>query len=100
MSDERAVAELGTSFEGGGEKPWWQSRTILGILIMLLAQALKYLQVDLATEELTQIVYLAAETLGASLAIWGRVQARKQIKRTKPGGSFNPNAEVRKAKRS
>ena len=91
------MSERAVEFEG--EKPWWQSRTILGILIMLLAQALKYLKVDLATAELTQIVYLAAETLGASLAIWGRVKARKQIKRTKPGGAFNPNAEVRKAKR-
>lgn len=80
-------------------KPWWQSRTILGIVIMVVAQVLKYLKVDLATEELTQIVYLAAETLGASLAIYGRVRARKAIRRTIPGGAYNPNAEVRKAKR-
>ena len=80
-------------------KPWWQSRTILGIAIMLLAQGLKFAKVDLATEEVTQIVYLAAETLGASLAIYGRVKARKAIRRTNPGGNFNPRAEVRKAKR-
>lgn len=98
MSDPHRVAELGTSFEG--EKPWWQSRTILGILIMLLAQLLKLAKVDIATEELTQAVYLAVETLGAALAIWGRVKARKQIKRTTPGGKFNPNAEIRRAKKS
>ena len=80
-------------------KAWWQSKTILGITIMLLAQILKLAKVDLATEELTQIVYLVAETLGASLAIYGRVKARKAIKRTFPGGKFNPHAEVRKAKR-
>jgi uncharacterized membrane protein len=81
-------------------KAWWQSRTILGIVIMLAAQVLKYLKVDIANEELSSIVYLAAETLGASLAIWGRVKARKAIKRTRPGGPYNPNAEVRKAKRA
>jgi hypothetical protein len=80
-------------------KAWWQSRTILGIVIMLAAQVLKYLKVDIANEELSSIVYLAAETLGASLAIWGRVKARKAIKRTRPGGKFNPHAEVRSAKR-
>lgn len=80
-------------------KAWWQSRTILGIVIMVVAQVLKYLKVDLATEELTQIVYLAAETFGASLAIYGRVKARKAIKRTTPGGKFNPHAEVRRAKK-
>ena len=80
-------------------KAWWQSKTILGIAIMLLAQVLKFAKVDIATEELTSIVYLAAETLGASLAIYGRVKARKSIKRTTPGGNFNRHAEVRKAKR-
>ena len=81
-------------------KPWWQSRTILGIVIMVVAQVLKYLKVDIANEELTSIVYLIAETLGASLAIYGRVKARKAIKRTRPGGPFNPNAEVRRAKKA
>jgi hypothetical protein len=80
-------------------KAWWQSRTILGIVIMLAAQVLKYLKVDIANEELSSIVYLAAETLGASLAIWGRVKARKAIKRTRPGGKYNPQAEVRRAKK-
>ena len=80
-------------------KAWWQSKTILGVVIMLLAQVLKLAKVDIANEELTQIVYLAAETLGASLAIYGRVRARKAIKRTTPGGKYNPHAEVRKAKR-
>jgi hypothetical protein len=80
-------------------KPWWQSRTIIGIVVMLLAQALKMLKVDIVNDELTQIVTLSMDALGASLAIYGRINARKQIKRTKPGGAFNPRAEVRKAKR-
>lgn len=80
------------------EKAWWQSRTIIGIVVMLLAQVLKWLNVDIVNEELTDIVTLAMESIGAGLAIYGRVKARKTIRRTKPGGEFNPNAEVRKAK--
>lgn len=80
-------------------KAWWQSRTIIGIVVMLLAQILKLLKVDIVNDELTQIVTLAMDTMGASLAIYGRVKARKQIKRTVPGGAFNPNAEVRRAKK-
>jgi hypothetical protein len=95
---ERNVAELGTSFEG--DKPLWMSRTVLGILIMLLAPLLKYLKVDLENEELREIVYLGAEFFGAALAIYGRVKARKVIRRTIPGGAFNPRAEVRKAKKA
>ena len=80
------------------EKAWWQSRTIIGIVVMLLAQVLKWLKVDIVNEELTDIVTIAMEFIGATLAVYGRVKARKTIRRTKPGGAFNPNAEVRKAK--
>jgi uncharacterized membrane protein len=80
------------------EKAWWQSRTIIGIVVMLLAQALKWFKVDIINEELTDIVTIAMEAVGAGLAVYGRVKARKNIRRTRPGGLFNPNAEVRKAK--
>lgn len=79
-------------------KNWWQSRTIVGVIVLILAQVLKYLKVDIVNEELTDIVVLVMDFVGASLAIYGRVKARKTIKRTTPGGKFNPNAEVRKAK--
>jgi uncharacterized membrane protein len=80
------------------EKAWWQSRTIIGIVVMLLAQVLKWLKIDIVNEDLTDIVTLAMETLGAALAIYGRVKARKTLRMTKPGGKYNPNAEVRRAK--
>ena len=80
------------------EKAWWQSRTIIGVVVMLLAQVLKWIEIDIVNEELTDIVTLAMEGIGAGLAIYGRVKARKMIRRTTPGGRFNPNAEVRKAK--
>jgi hypothetical protein len=80
-------------------KAWWQSRTIIGVVVLLLAQVLKLLKVDIVNEELTLLVTLALDTLGATLAIYGRVKARKAIRRTNPGGAFNKHAEVRKAKR-
>ena len=80
------------------EKAWWQSRTIIGIVVMILAQVLKWLKVDIVNEELTDIVTIAMEFIGATLAVYERVKARKTLRATKPGGMFNPNAEVRKAK--
>jgi hypothetical protein len=79
------------------EKLWWKSRTIIGIVVMLLAQLLKSLHVDIVNEELTDIVTISMEAIGAGLAVYGRVKARKTLRRTIPGGSFNPNAQVRKA---
>jgi len=79
------------------DKPWWQSRTIIGIVVMLLAQILKWLHVDIVNEELTDIVTIVMEAAGAGLAVYGRVKARKTLRRTRPGGLFNPHAEVRRA---
>ena len=60
-------------------KPWWQSRTIIGVIVLLIAQILKYLKVDIVNEELTEIVVLVMDFLGASLAIYGRVKATCSI---------------------
>lgn len=81
-----------------GTKPWWQSRTIVGVIVLILAQVLKYLKIDIVNEELTDIVVLAMDAIGASLAIYGRVKARQTLTATNPGGPFNPHAEVRRAK--
>ena len=80
------------------EKAWWQSKTIIGIAVMVLSQALRYFKVDILDAELTDILTLALDTAGASLAIYGRVNARKSLKLTMPGGAFNPRADVRRAK--
>lgn len=82
------------------EKYWFQSRTIIGVIVLLLSQVLKWLNVDIVNQELTDIVMISMDAIGAFLAVYGRVNARKKIKMTKPGGAFNPNAEVRKAKKT
>ena len=80
-------------------KPWWQSRTIIGAAAVFLGMALRTSGVDILNEELTAILTILLEAGGATLAVYGRVKARKAIKRTRPGGKFNPHAEVRRAKR-
>ena len=79
------------------EKAWWQSKTIIGIAVMVLSQALRYFKVDILDAEITDILTLALDTAGAGLAIYGRVNARKSLKLTMPGGAFNPRADVRRA---
>ena len=81
------------------EKYWFQSRTIIGVLVMLLSQVLRYFKVDIVSHELTDIITISMDAVGAFLAVYGRIGARKKLKMTRPGGSFNPNAEVRKAKK-
>jgi hypothetical protein len=80
-------------------KPWWASRTIIGAFAVFLGMGLRASGIDLLNEELTAILTILLEAGGATLAVYGRVRARKAIKRTKPGGAFNPHAEVRRAKK-
>jgi hypothetical protein len=80
-------------------KAWWQSRTIIGAVAVFLGMGLRASGIDLLNEELTAILTILLEAGGATLAVVGRVKARKQIKRVTPGGAFNPHAEVRRAKK-
>ncbi len=66
---------------------------------MILSQVMRYFNVDIVSHEITDIVTISMDAIGAFLAVYGRMNARKKIKMTKPGGAFNPNAEVRKAKK-
>jgi hypothetical protein len=81
-------------------KPWWQSRTLIGVAVLLISQALKAANVDIVDAEVTDALTLLLDTVGASLAIYGRIKARRTLKFTSPGGAFNPRAEVRKARRN
>lgn len=92
-------AQVGTD-EAVPSKPWWQSKTLIGIAVMLLSQALRHFKVDLIDAELTDMLTLALDTVGAALAIYGRVNARKALKLTTPGGPFNPRAEIRRGRRA
>jgi hypothetical protein len=79
-------------------KPWWQSKTIIGIVTLLLAFLAERFSTGISQEEIGNVVTLGAGLLGAVLAIVGRLTAKKELRVTVPGGKFNPNAEVRKPK--
>lgn len=63
-------------------KPWWQSKTIWGAFITLIAvvaQVFGY-EIDQATQtQLTEIVTTVVAAFGSVLAIYGRITATKRI---------------------
>ena len=81
-------------------KPFWQSRTIIGSVVTIIALVAGFKNVKIDVANLTDILVDAAGIVGAIFAIWGRFKATKPITflgATVPGGQFNPNAEVKKA---
>jgi hypothetical protein len=92
MSDENQGADEA--------KPFWQSRTIIGAVVALVALFAGFRNVKIDAANLTDILVQVAGLVGTALAIWGRFQATQPIKflgATTPGGTFNPKAEVKKA---
>lgn len=73
-------------------KPWWQSRAIIGALVIVAAQGLRLTGWEIDTEALTDALLNALILVGAALAWWGRVQATRPIsRRVAPGlGSDQP----------
>ena len=94
MSDENQADDTA--------KPFWQSRTIIGAVVALVALFAGFRNVKIDAANLTDILVQVAGLVGTALAIWGRFQATKPIKflgATTPGGAFNPRAEVKKAEK-
>ena len=63
-------------------KPFWQSRTVWGVVIMAAAGLIKPLGYELTPELQTALVDLVlngVEIAGAALAIFGRVAASKNL---------------------
>lgn len=73
-------------------KAWWQSRAIIGALVIVAAQGLRLTGWEIDTEALTDALLNALTLVGAALAWWGRVQATRPIsRRVAPGlGSDQP----------
>jgi hypothetical protein len=80
-------------------KAWWQSKTILGIIGLVAVLIAERANLPVTQDEAGELITLAVALVSAAVAIFGRVRARKEIKITVPGGTFNPHAEVRKPKR-
>ncbi|AHF03438.1 hypothetical protein MARPU_05775 [Marichromatium purpuratum 984] len=56
-------------------KPWWQSRAVIGALVVVLAQIASVAGITLDTAALTDALVTLASIAGAGMAIWGRVRA-------------------------
>jgi len=100
MIPEQEISGLGDPALPDGAKPIWQSRTIIGAFVTILALAAGFKNFKIDVANLTDILVQVAGLIGAALAIYGRIRATQPIKfmgATQPGGAFNPKAEVKKA---
>lgn len=68
-------------------KRWWQSRTILGALAVLIATVVRFFipDTDLESGDFLNVLTQASQTAGAVLAIVGRLQAKSRVAVTKKG---------------
>lgn len=64
-------------------KPWWESRTIWGAVIVLVAQVALMFGVAVDVSAMTESVLALATLIGAILAWWGRLQADRPVSRTR-----------------
>ena len=90
-------------------KPWWQSKTIIGAAVAILAPVLGVvLKAEIPQEDLSDVIVGLVTAAGGILAIYGRVKANTEIQapratratpdeiaRARRGGSFKGSAEVR-----
>ena len=96
MSDDSHAEDA----EGTEGKPLWQSRTIIGAVVAIVAAVAGFKNIKIDVANLTDILVQASIIVGGILAIYGRIKATQPIKflgATTPGGVFNPKAEVKKA---
>lgn len=73
-------------------KPWWQSRAIVGALVVVGAQVVRSFGWEIDSQAMTDAILGALTLIGAALAWWGRVHASCPIsRRVAPGvGSDRP----------
>lgn len=62
-------------------KPWWQSKTVISVGVMMLGMGLKQLGFDTGGLEadITSIVLDGAMVVAGAVAIWGRITATKAL---------------------
>lgn len=77
-------------------KPWWQSRTIWGAVVVLAAQLLRLAEIEVDVDGMTDAALSLATLFGAVMAWWGRLQAQQPVSRTKviPGVEITKGREL------
>ena len=68
-------------------KPWWQSRTIIGSLIVVVSAIVALFGFQLDAEIATDYVMEAIALVGGLIALYGRIAANRPIstRRVAPG---------------
>lgn len=86
------------TLEVAGKSPW-KSKGVIGAVIAIAAMLGGFWHIKIDADNLTEIVLSALGIIGAIIALWGRIKATHPIvfTGTKPGGAFNPHAEIRRA---
>lgn len=89
--NEQVAREQAAQLEAAS-KPWWQSRTIWGAVIVLVAQVALMFGVAIDVPAMTESALSLATLVGAVLAWWGRLQAQQPVSRTRviPGVELEP----------
>lgn len=62
-------------------KNWYESRTVIAVLVMLAATALQQFGIELGglEEDITSLILDAVGVLAGGVAIWGRIVAKTKI---------------------
>lgn len=62
------------------DKPWWQSRGVIGALVAIAASILAMRGWDLDREAWTEILLQVLTVIGSLVALWGRIAANRPIR--------------------
>ena len=62
-------------------KPWWQSRTVIGALVVIVSSAAGLYGIQIDVGALTEIILQILALSGGVVAIYGRVKAERPIRR-------------------
>ena len=63
-------------------KPWWESRTQVGVLVSSVAIALAWAGIQIDAAGLTELILLAAALAANARTWWGRVEANRPVDKT------------------
>ena len=63
-------------------KPWWQSKTVIPVGVMMLGMGLKQLGFDTGELEsdITALALDGAMVIAGAVAIWGRITATSSLR--------------------
>ncbi|GAB6040144.1 hypothetical protein [Endothiovibrio diazotrophicus] len=63
------------------DKPWWQSKTLIGIAVAALAHFAPDLGLEIDPQGAEYVVQQGVAGIGALLAAWGRLSAKGALTR-------------------